>query len=489
MKWPLSSIYEVFVRSFADGNEDGIGDLPGLRDQLDYIVGLGCDALWLTPFHPSPSYHKYDVTNYFDVDPEYGSIADFEDLIKEAHEKDLKVIMDLVVNHCSREHLWFQSALKGDPEFRNYFIWKPKNAFKSKKQRRKGKSGDSDNTVIWHEIDGHSDLFYAYFWEGMPNLNYDNPAVRNQVFEIGRFWLEKGVDGFRLDAAMHLYPDDQVDDTVAFWTEFKKEMQQVNPKVFLLGEVWKDLETQSKFKECFSSLFSFDLSYSILESVKRGLIASAHVSKDAWKAEDRGSPAEIYNEGIAPNPGFIQSTFLSNHDQERVVSFLKNNIHKAKLAASILLTLPGIPVVYYGEEIGLKGKKPDEYLREPYPWCNQYQTDWMQPKYNKQPKPEVAALLKDHYKTLLKFRNQYPEWAGSEVVPIDLKDPELFAFQIPMVDEELQIIHNLSDEAKPLELPYGMTPIFYTCGLENMEINEFFTIQSYSSIIFKPNTP
>ncbi len=186
----------------------------------------------------------------------------------------------------------------------------------------------------------------------------------------------------------------------------------LNPEAILIGEVWSDVNTQAAFASGFTGLFNFDLSYSILESVKRGHIVKANTFKNAWKVEERGSPVDIFLESAmsfaSSNSDFHHCTFLSNHDQTRVMSFLGNNKAKSKLAASILLTLPGTPFIYYGEELGMRGRKPDEYLREPMPWADDYQTHWIDPKYSK--KGNVQSLTRQmkesdslwhHYQTAI----------------------------------------------------------------------------------------
>jgi alpha-amylase len=342
--------YQIFVQSFSDSNGDGIGDINDIIGRLDYLSDLSVDAIWLTPIHPSPSYHKYDVVDYYAIDPTFGSMDDFQNLINQAHLRGIKIIIDLVINHCSEQHPWFQAAKNPASEFRDYFIWKTKEEIKAEGIETKEITGDSDNRNLWNELPDQDQLYYSFFWKGMPDLNFDNDNVRKEVFEIGRFWLQEiGVDGFRLDAAKHIYPDDRIDDTVAFWKEFKAEMIRINPNVALIGEVWSNIEVQAAFTEGFTCLFNFDLSYSILESVKRGHIVKANTFENTWKVEERGSPVDIYLESAQAfetiDPSFDNGTFLSNHDQNRVVSFLGNNLKEAKLAASILLTLPGKPFI------------------------------------------------------------------------------------------------------------------------------------------------
>ncbi len=178
---------------------------------------MGVNALWLTPIHPSPSYHKYDVTNYYDVDPDFGTLADFKNLIHQAHKGGIKIIMDLVINHCSEQHPWFLEAQNKKSPYRDFFTWKTLEEIAESGELTKEATGDSDNRILWNEVAGQDERYYSFFWKGMPDLNYDHAEVRSEVMKIGKYWLQEiGVDGFRLDAAKHIYPDDRVDDTVAF---------------------------------------------------------------------------------------------------------------------------------------------------------------------------------------------------------------------------------------------------------------------------------
>jgi glycosidase len=199
-------VYEVFIQSFRDSNHDGIGDIPGLISKLDYIRDLGATAIWIMPVHPSPSYHKYDITDYYAIHPDYGTMPDLEHLISEVHRRHMKLIMDLVINHTSSEHPWFvASASSPDNPYHDYYVWRD---FASVQDEinKKTTTFDSDNLTQWHKWKDAEDHYYGFFWKGMPDLNFDNPAVRQEVFKIGKFWLNKGIDGFRMDAARHIFP-------------------------------------------------------------------------------------------------------------------------------------------------------------------------------------------------------------------------------------------------------------------------------------------
>ena len=210
-------VYEVYIQSFCDSNGDGIGDLPGLISKLDYIQDLGANTIWMMPLHPSPSYHKYDVIDYYSIDPTFGTMADMDLLIAEATKRKMKIILDLVINHTSSEHPWFiASRSSPDSPYRDYYVWKDFDSVKDE-IHKKTTTFDSDNLTQWHEWEGQEDRYYGFFWKGMPDLNFDYAPVREEIYKIGKFWIDKGVDGFRLDAAKHIYPDDRFNDTRSFW--------------------------------------------------------------------------------------------------------------------------------------------------------------------------------------------------------------------------------------------------------------------------------
>src|SRR5690349_4187907 len=219
-KWPYGVNYEVFVQSFADSNGDGKGDFNGLTAKLDYLKDLGVGGIWMMPIMPSPTYHKYDVTDYKAVHPDYGTKEDFQKLVDEAHKRGIRIIIDLILNHSGSDHPWFKSAIKGkDSPYRDYYVWSRKDSVRSQ-IAKKATSFDSDNLTQWHAVNGDTtqEHFYGFFWSGMPDLNFDNPKVKAEFVDIGNFWLtDMKVDGFRLDAARHIFPSDRAEDNHAFW--------------------------------------------------------------------------------------------------------------------------------------------------------------------------------------------------------------------------------------------------------------------------------
>ena len=478
--WPHGVTYEIFVQSFYDTNGDGIGDLNGVTEKLDYLVDLGIEAIWLMPINPSPSYHKYDVTDYYDIHPDYGTMEDFKKLVDEAHSRNISVLIDLVINHCSSEHPWFKEAVASPTgKYRDFFSWATDAEIEKLGNATKEVTEDSDNINQWNAVPGQEEKFFAYFWGGMPDLNYDNQNVREEIFKIGKFWLrETNVDGFRLDAAKHIYPDNRPTDNHAFWIQFRKEMESVKSDVHLVGEVWDKAEVVAPYLAGLRSNFNFDLGDAIVKAVRKsdatGLVENYRVINDFYKAitED-----------------FVDATFIRNHDQNRIMSILENHENKAKLAASILFTLPGSPYVYYGEEIGMRGMKPDEFIREPFLWSpdGKGQTTWITPKYSVA--DSIDHLTKqqgdpnsmyNHYKNLINLRSRHEVLSQGAIEPITNGTTSLCSFTRNLNGTSLEIHHNLSDES--VTIKSGRENILYQSGKVMLEGDKII-LNGFASVV------
>ncbi len=430
--------YSVFVRSFADSNADGIGDLKGLIGKLDYFSELGIEGIWLLPISPSPSYHKYDITNYENIDPEYGTLYDFNNLILKAHQKGIKIIIDLVLNHTSDHHHYFKASLKSKQNpYRNWYVWKNANEI------------PLGETLLWHLPDkGPKDeLYYGLFWKGMPDLNYDNLLVRKAAKDIATFWLNLGVDGFRLDAAMHIFPPGREDENYKWWQEFRSHVCKINANALVIGEITDSCGYIAPFLyEGLTSAFNFELSELIIKAVLNG----SHDCLADWLKGVR----DIYKN---IDPTSTDAIFLSNHDQERVASRLGDDRRKIKLAAAILLTLPGIPFLYYGEELGMLGQKPDENLREPFLWKelskDADRTKWIDPIFSSETNVESLEEQKEDpssvyysYLELINLRNRNEGLEKGEIGIVKCEEPTVIIFTNSYKDKTLLILHNLNDE-------------------------------------------
>jgi len=401
--WKDAVFYEAFVRSFYDSDGDGIGDFQGMIQKLDYLndgdpnthSDLGVTGLWLMPMMPSPSYHGYDVTDYRGVHPDYGTMQDFKQFLAEAHSRGIRVIIDYVMNHSSTEHPWHQDARAFSNGKRNFYRWSTSNP---------GNSGPWGQQV-WHNHT--SGYYYGLFWGGMPDLNYNQPAVKDSMFAIADFWLnDVGVDGFRLDAVKFIYENgnslEDLPATFQFWKDFEAHTESVFPGALNVGEAWTSSDKVVKYVEDggLDFCFEFDLATEIINAVNQGnaLSLRAHL-----------------NQIDTLYPDHRWGSFLTNHDINRVIETLNKSIGRNKAAASIYLTLPGIPFIYYGEEIGMEGTKPDENIRRPMQWnasaqggfttgnpWNSLNSNYV--LYNVQNQQGDPASIWEHYRALVQAR-------------------------------------------------------------------------------------
>ncbi|MCT4543219.1 MAG: alpha-amylase family glycosyl hydrolase [Vallitalea sp.] len=446
--------YEIFVRSFADGNDDGIGDFIGLKQKLDYLndgdestdSDLGINGIWLMPINASPSYHGYDVTDYYLINEEYGTMEEFETFLSEAHKRGIKVIMDLVVNHTSSKHPWFIESKKDiNSSYRNYYHWVSKD-----------EEGYNTNRQIW----GHrawnkigDNYYYAIFWDGMPDLNYENQKVRDEIINVAKFWLNKGIDGFRMDAAMHIYGLGEVKKgintskkNIEWWIEFDKACREINPNYYLVGEVWDSVYKRAKYAVAFDTTFNFDVSENnIIKMVLDGTDLNKKNNNFINKLDN------IYSKTKNVSSTYIDAPFLTNHDQRRSMNYFKGDIESMKLATNIYMTLPGNPFIYYGEEIGMLGNKPDERIREPFIWgdTDELQTNWEQIKENKntisvKKQQNIDNSLLNHYKEIIRFRQNNECILKGEFQGIETSSSEIIAYRRYTDSNSVIVVHNLS---------------------------------------------
>lgn len=491
---PLNDVYyQIFVRSFADSDNDGIGDFNGITAKLDYLSDLGITGLWLMPIHPSTTYHGYDVIDYYTVNPDYGTIEDFNNLCVKAHEKGIKVIIDLVINHTSSENEWFKKALADDPKYKDYYVFT--NASTS------GLLG-SWGQNIWH-MSG-TKKYCGYFSSTMPDLNYLSKTVQDEVFNIGNYWLQKGVDGFRIDAAQHLYGTNEYVgysfdfyDNILFLKKFRQKMQEIKSDVYITGEI--NLTMESIVKEYFLGIDS-PLDFPIANKVTSTAKSNSNVNYVK-------SLEKIYNSYRSIDEDFISAPFLRNHDENRLASEFDGNIDKLKLAAEMLLTLPGSPILYYGEEIGMYGSKSngevsngvsiwDETRRLPINFGDEYTTTWFNDSlFEDVNKNKNIASVKEQeldensllftYKEILKIRNNNIALKyGNSFVPYENNNGNLQGFyreyEYEKQYQKVLVIHNLSNSDIPLPEIDGT--IIYLSG--NDVLINITSIPKKSTIIF-----
>ncbi len=486
-------MYEIFVQSFADSNGDGIGDFNGMTAKLDYLQELGIQGIWLMPISPSPSYHKYDVTDYYNVHPDYGTMDDFKHFVAEAHKRNIKVVMDYVVNHSSSEHPWFLDAKSGkDSKYRNYYVWANIDSIQGQLSKKEI-TLDSDNITQWHKNahlpNGHGDddeYYYGFFYGGMPDLNYDNPEVRAEMIRAGTFWLQEvGIDGFRLDAAKHIFPDEQGEKSHAWWIEFGDAMRKVKPDVYMVGEVWGNAELVGPYLKGLPSMFNFDFHHAINDLMR--------TEKNNGIIKNLIKTRNVYS-GIQPN--YMDAIFVNNHDQNRLISNVGNSIAKNKLSVAILLTLPGTPYIYYGDEIGMLGKKPDEMIREPFLWNTKIKdtlrTAWIKP-VNSTDLTVVPLVLQvkdsnstyQFFRAWIQERNNQPILQKGDLAALQVAD-SLLAYARSLDNKRVVVLHNLSGKKSEVKLSdLACTQLEFYAGSKPEISNDAITLKPYQSVILK----
>jgi len=443
--WNDTVFYEIFVRSFYDSDGDGIGDFNGIIEKLDYLndgdpathQDLGITGIWLMPINPSPSYHGYDVTNYQAVNPEYGTMEDFKRLVDECHARSIRVIIDLVLNHTSSRHAWFVAAQDPASPYRDYYIWA---------ETRPEYYGPWGQNVWYRRPSGY---YYALFWEHMPDLNYANPQVTLSMENAIAFWLtETGVDGFRLDAARHLIEDgadqENTPATHLWYGGFRLFYKNLNPAAVTVGEIWDDTGSVSEYIQGdeLDLAFEFNLAEAFIASANQGNAYSA-----------TGQVRLSYR--LLPDLQF--ATFLTNHDIDRVYSQLGADPDKARVAASLLLTAPGVPFIYYGEELGMQGTGAHENIRRPMQWSAErtagFSTDfpWISlgPDWETNNVASETAdpdSLLSHYRMLIQLRNDHAALRVGDLRTITTLNPGVYSILRVSQEEAVMVIINLTSE-------------------------------------------
>ncbi len=454
--------YEVFVYSFYDGNGDGIGDLKGLTEKLDYIndgdpdttTDLGCNGIWLMPIMPSPSYHKYDVTDYYGIDPEYGTMEDFETFMTECGKRGIKVIIDLVINHSSSEHPWFKEACAylvqlGDEEpdleecpYVDYYNFS--------KEQKNGYSQVPGSDIWYYE---------SQFYYGMPDFNLYNEQLRKEIADMVDFWLDKGVGGFRLDAVKE-YVSGNDEANVEILTWFTNMVKEKKEDAYLVGEVWTDISTYAGYYDSgIDSVFDFAFAESdgIIAKVVKGSSAASSYSKSLQNIQEMFS---------SHNPDYIDAPFYTNHDMGRSAGYYSGDYSasQTKLAGALNLLMTGNAFVYYGEELGMKGSGKDENKRAPMYFDDDKNAEGMcrgpadmgtiKMKYGslKQQQDDPYSIY-NYYKEAIRLRNTFPVIVKGNVEHLEAyADDTLAAFSKTYEGEKMYIFCNTSPEPGTVQI-------------------------------------
>lgn len=489
--------YEIFVASFCDSNGDGIGDIQGVISKLDYLndgnpdtdTDLGCNGIWFMPINPSPSYHKYDVVDYMNIDESYGTLDDFKQLIEECNKRGIKVIVDLVMNHSSIANSWFKEA-------RDYLQALPSDQTPNASDCKyvdyytfvKGKTNGN-----YYQA-GSSEYYYeGMFSQQMPDLNLDNPEVRKEFEEIAKFWLDLGVGGFRLDAAKE-YFSGQPDKNVEVLTWFNNYVKSVNPNAYIVAETW----TPDYARYLESGIESaFDFSYASFDG---NIALTAQGADPTYNGLYFAKNLKTTQETMAGySQTAIQAPFISNHDLNRVAHYLGFVPEKIKFAHGLLSIMNGSTFIYYGDEIGIGGTGADENKRSPMIWSTTDTTGQctgpvnMQKEYVINKFGSVEEQLKDdtsilsYVKEAMKLRNIFPEIArGTIDVISDVTDEEICAISKTYNGSKIIILANTNrEETKYVELSRETNG--YTCIQGILTVGEAQPKQVEDTIVLPPN--
>jgi alpha-glucosidase len=488
--WQRGAIYQIYPRSFQDSNGDGVGDLRGIEARLDYLVRLGIDAIWISPIFPSPmADFGYDVANYCDIDPRFGTLADFDRLLAAAHARDVKVILDFVPNHSSAQHPWFlESRSSRHSAKRGWYIW-----------RDPGPGGGPPNNWIsdfggsaweWDEATGQ---YYLHaFLKEQPDLDWRNPAVAEAMYDVLRFWFARGVDGFRIDVLWHLIKADGLPDNPlnpAYRAE-SGEMHRVlqvhstdQPEVHaiaaamrriadgfgervLIGEIYLPLERLMHYYGPKNTGVHLPFNFQLVDA--------------PWNAHGLRAMIAAYEEALPP--GGWPNWVLGNHDRPRIAARIGEA--QARVAAMLLLTLRGTPTLYYGDELGIgdvaippaQVKDPRELrepglglgrdpVRTPMPWDATpnagfttgspwlpLNADW--PARNVASEAEAPGSMLALHRSLLALRRAHPALSVGEITLLGPRDaPDVLAYERHHEGERLLVALNLGHATEELVLP------------------------------------
>lgn len=452
--------YQILIYSFCDSNGDGVGDLQGLISKLDYIQNLGITGLWLSPIHPSGSYHGYDVDDYYAINPDFGTMEDFDQLLQECDNRGIKVVLDLVVNHTSADHPWYTAALdyidslglggQGLVSECKYFGYYN---FVESDNVPDGNYTKVPGTIYHVECD---------FGANMHDLNWDSEDLRADVEAVMKFWLDKGVHGFRVDAAKHFYPGTSRNIEVLKWLQ--ETASAIKPDVYMVAEVWIEGSVSSLaqyYESGFTSLFNFALcSYTgklmtVVNCRGNGTMANT------W-ASTLQSAEKLYTNA---NPNYIDASFISNHDMGRSFNFAGRDEDRAKLAGAFNLFMSGSAYVYYGEEIGMLGGDSDPDQRAPMYWNAQMNdgTTTAPPgctiSGSSHPLGSLADQVNDeysiynYYREAIAIRNAIPAIArGKQTVEEALNQECISAIRKTWNDQECIILYNLDTKSGTVDL-------------------------------------
>ncbi|BBF43962.1 alpha-amylase [Lachnospiraceae bacterium KM106-2] len=487
--------YEVFLYSFCDSNKDGIGDINGLISKLDYISDLGCNGIWLMPIMPSDSYHKYDVNDYYSVDPSYGTKKDFKKLVAECNKRGIKLIIDMVFNHTSNKQEWFVKAT-------DYLKQLPAGKKPDEKECKYIKyynfAKDMQDKSTYYQVKGTDWYYQGVFAENMPDLNLDDQNVKKEIQKVADYWLDLGIGGFRLDASKEYFsgnPEKNIE--VLKW--FSRYVQRKSNKIYVVAEVWDEFTTISDYYTSgIDSIFNYTLG-GVDGIIPETVRMAGNGSAGKTFAENLKTIQSTFQES---NKNYIDAPFISNHDNDRPVSYVSYDKDKVKFMGGINLMMNGSSFIYYGEEIGMSGNGKDENKRAPMRWTKE-KTDettdgpiGMEKQKNKfgsvEEQEKDDTSIWNYYKHAIRLRNENPEIArGTINVMNDITDGDIVAITKTYKKSKIGMLMNNSSKEKKLTLnkeKYGFSRIkgSLTVNDKEPELEEKkITLPPYSIVILK----
>jgi alpha-glucosidase len=491
--WQTSAIYQIYPRSFQDTGDDGIGDLKGIERRLDYLAGLGVGAIWISPIYSSPMVDfGYDITDYCDVDPRFGTLADFDDLLGRAHRRDLKVLLDFVPNHSSDQHPWFvESCASRENQKRDWYIW----------QDPAADGGPPNNWISdfggsaweWHEVTGQ--YYYHAFMKQQPDLNWRHPGVQAAMYDVMRFWFDRGVDGFRIDVLWHLlkaadFPDNPPNPDYRPGMGDMHRLLQLHstdqPEVHLIAAEMREIADSYGARGHGERVLIGEIylpvdrlmHYYGGERPEMHLPFNFQLIDTPWRARSLAAVITGYEAALPPGGG--PNWVLGNHDRPRVAA--KRGQAQARVAAVLLLTLRGTPTLYYGDELGLSdvaiepsqvqdprelrepglalGRDP---VRTPMPWDDSENAgftrakpwlplndDW--PTRNVMRMSEEPRSILMLYRRLLALRRDWRALSIGDFLLLNVED-EILVYARRHGSERLIVAFNFGERQHRLELP------------------------------------
>lgn len=489
--------YEIFVGSFCDSDGDQMGDLQGVISKLDYIADMGFNGIWLMPIMPSNSYHKYDVINYMAIDPAYGTMDDFDQLVEECGKRGIKLIIDLVLNHTSPDNAWFAGACEyleslgpdeepsaQDCPYYGYYNFV------------KGNPGSN----AWYQV-GSTDYYYeGQFSPEMPDVNFESQGLRKDFEAVMDFWLEKGVGGFRLDAVKEFYSG-ATGKNVEVLTWVNDYVKSVNPDAYIVGECWDGLPTYAQYYASgVDSFFDFEFSGSSGVITKTLTFSGESNSAQAYAK----ALVRVQNAIREYRQDAIDAPFFVNHDMARAAGYMSYDVRKVKMAAALNILMSGSAFVYYGEEIGMTGSGRDENKRAPMYWSADAGAAGMtkgpadmEPQENQFPCADEQVKDKgsiySFYKDTILLRNQNPEIARGTVVRLEeVEDLDIAAISKTYEGKTIYMLYNLS-EADEKQVDMGRYGALDVAGYLSVDGGEaaikdgVVTLPSYSVAVLTEN--